>query len=328
MQFRKKSGTMIFRRKILFFVSGIILMVIFFVNNDSLMILTKKIEKETLSNQVQLSEQFISDDISNGNIVLTIFGTTKPDPQRNYKIDPTFEYMRNFYISAKWLNITVIIFYDNLTQTFRRKYTTQNINFQKITMDKQLSINDYRFIVYHNWLKMQVYKNILFVDIADVFFWRNPFHYMKNKVNHDLFISSDIGTFKSNPWMKRNFKKCYGNKFNDLDHPTYSPGVWGGAAASVHCLLGCTVEQIKQTNKKAHNCNMIAFNWCIINSNCTDNGVLDTNLTFTNPYREKCEEKFTIIHDKCTTSAHRCLYLVNNTLIREYCSTKHGYYNK
>ena len=151
---------------------------------------------------------------------------------------------------------------------------------------------------------------------------------MRKKVNHDVFIAFDIGTFKSNPWMKRNFKKCYGDNFNDLDHPTYSPGIWGGAAASVQCLLRCTVEQIRKTNENAYNCNMIAFNWCIINSKCTDNGVLDTNPTFTNPYRSKCEEKYAIIHDKCKTSAHNCLYLVNNTLIRRYCSSKHGYYNK
>ena len=318
---------MISKKKLLLLIFGIIPITIFFVNNNSVMYYANEIKKETQSEQTQSLEQFISDEIGIDNIVLTIFSTTKQDPQRNYKMDPTYDYMKNFYVSVKWLNINVIIFHDNLTQTFIRKYTTNKINFKKITMSKQLSINDYRFLIYDNWLKVQVYKKILFVDIADVFFWRNPFEYMRNKVNFSLFISFDIGTFKSNPWMKRNFKKCYGDEFNDLDHPTYSPGVWGGSTDSVHCLLSCIIEQIKQTNKIAYNCNMIAFNWCIINSNCTDNGVLDTNPTFTNPYREKCEEKFTIIHDKCKTSPHNCLYLINNTLIRRYCSSKHGYYN-
>ena len=255
-------------------------------------------------------------------VIFTFFSTSKLDPQRNRYMPATFRYMNNFYVSAKMLNLNVIIFYDNLTEEIVHKYATEKIKFQKITMDKELSINDYRFIVYHEWLKSNNYTKILIADIADVLFWGNPFDYMDENNHHKLFVSLDIGTLQSNKWMLHHFKRCYGQHFKDLNHPTYSPGLWGGTIDSIQCMLNCIVSQLHFLNHtKLHfNCNMPVFNWCIIKSKCIVDEILDDNPIFANPYRKKCESKYIIIHDKCKSSKGKCMVVENGTLIRKMCN--------
>ena len=287
---------------------------------ETFTLLQYDILNSTISDQLTLNNKSLK------NVVLTIFSTTKKDPQRNKQMPSTINYMANFYMSVKLLNINTIIFYDNLSSEFVSNYTTNNIKFQWISMDPKLSINDYRFLVYNDWLKCNKYKFILMVDLADVFFWKDPFEYMEEKTAHSLFISPDLGTLATNGWMKHNFRKCYTSNFTDLNHPSYNVGVWGGTMESVQCMLNCEVTQLRITSERAFNCDIIAFNWCINNSRCIIKHQLDDNSTFINPFRRNCEKKYSIIHDKCASSAGRCMFVVNNTLIRKPCNTRHGYY--
>ena len=55
-------------------------------------------------------------------------------------------------------------------------------------MYQNLSINDYRFIFFNKGLKVHPNKRILFADIADVFFWGDPFGYMTQHSEHNLFF--------------------------------------------------------------------------------------------------------------------------------------------
>ena len=263
---------------------------------------------------------------SSDQVIFTFFSTSKLDPQRNKFMPATFRYMNNFYVSAKMLNLNVIIFHDNLTEKFVHNYTTEKIKFQKITMDKELSINDYRFVVYHDWLKSKKYTQILIADIADVVFWGNPFDYMDEQKHHKLFVSLDIGTFQSNRWMLHHFKRCYGQHFKDLNHLTYSPGLWGGTIDIVQCMLNCIVSQLHYLNHtKLHfNCNMPVLNWCIIKSNCIKGEILDDNPIFANPYRRECESKYIVVHDKCVSSKGKCIVVENGTLVRKMCNISYA----
>ena len=62
------------------------------------------------------------------NVVLAMFSTSKKDPQRHRRMPPTIDYMVNFYVTVKFLNINAIIFYDNLSSEFVRNYTTVKFN--------------------------------------------------------------------------------------------------------------------------------------------------------------------------------------------------------
>ena len=96
----------------------------------------------------------------------------------------------------------MIIFHDNLTAYFVRKYTTEKIKFQKISPGKCKSSNDERFIVYKKWVNSDKYKKILFVD-TDVFFRDNPFKFMLPHNDDKLLTGQDIGTFGPNWWMRK-----------------------------------------------------------------------------------------------------------------------------
>ena len=242
------------------------------------------------------------------------------------RMPSTIDYMINFYVTVKFLNMNAIIFYDNLSSEFVRNYTTSKIQFKQIIMDPHLSINDYRFLVYNDWLKYNNYKYVLMVDLADVFFWKDPFVYMEKKAMHTLFVSRDLGTLRSNGWMKHHFRLCYTSNYTDLSHLSYNAGVWGGSMESVQCMLHCEVEQLNYTSKRAFNCDIITFNWCIINSRCAKGKRIDGKPTFVNPFLRNCEKKYDVIHDKCGSSSRRCMSVVNGTLVRKYCRKRHGYY--
>ena len=193
-------------------------------------------------------------------------------------------------------------------------------------MDPHLSINNYRFLVYFDWLKHNKYKYVLMVDLADVFFWKDPFVYMEKKAMHSLFVYRDLGTLRSNGWMRHHFRLCYTSNYTDLNHLSYNAGVWGGSMESVQCMLNCEVAQLNYTSKRAFNCDIIAFNWCIINSRCAKDKRIDIKPTFVNPFLRNCEKKYDVIHDKCGSSSRRCMSVVNGTLVRKYCRKSHGYY--
>ena len=253
------------------------------------------------------------------NVILTIFCTSKKDPQRKKFIPPTIKYMNNFYISAKILNLKVIIFHDNLTQKFVQEYATDKIKFKRITMHHKLSINDYRFLIFHDYLKSNYFSKILMVDISDVIFWGNPFDYMDEQFNHKLFVALDKGTFKSNKWMLHNFKRCYGKELYNLNYTVYNAGLWGGTGDVVKCMLNCIVSQLKYTSGMHYNCNMPVLNWCINNSNCSRDDILDDDPIFTNPFRSNCEIKYSVVHDKCKSSYKKCMVVANGTLHRITC---------
>ena len=94
------------------------------------------------------------------------------------------------------------------------------------------------------------------VDLADVFFWKDPFVYMEKKAMHSLFVSRDLGTLRSNGWMRHHFRLYYTSNYTDLNHISYNAGVWGGSMDSVQCMLNCEVEQLNYTSKRTFNCDI------------------------------------------------------------------------
>ena len=310
-------------RIIIIFVAMTVLLIIAgsVFNMELILVKYQTIYSHDLSNRSKYDTNF-------ENVVFTVFCTTQKDPQRYRRMPSSFEYMNNFYVSVNWLDINVIIFYDNLTQQFIKNHETNRIKFKKIKIINSLSINDFRFIIYNEWLENKQYKKVLFVDIADVFFWTNPFNYMDRHNFHGVFFGLDKGTLMSNNWIRIKFRKCYGNAYTDLNHTAYNAGVWGGELNFVLCILKCASNQLKRFTKKRLNCNMAVLNWCILHSHCINKTNLYYDPFFLNRFRGDCEKKHVVIHDKCPTSKTKCLTIFNNTLTRHYCSSKHGYYNK
>ena len=265
------------------------------------------------------------------NVILAMSGTTKIDPQRNRKMPSTFEYINNFYESVRALNLDAIIFHDNFTQQLVNKYTTAQIKFQKVAPSAFCkSSNDARFIIFNKWLNLNKYKKILIVDIADVFFYDDPFKYMLPHNADKLLMGKDQGNFITNRWMRKQYNYCYEERYIHENSLPVSAGCWGGYFQAVQCMLNCVVEQLNYTcgrNKRL--CDMAVFNWCVGNRNCTNGNLLDDNPKLINPLRKHCDNKeYVIIHDKCPTSETKCMVFKNGTLTREICHSRHGYYRK
>lgn len=118
--------------------------------------------------------------------ILTSYFTLKKHPQcldTNNKIigidgdgfveNNSFEYISNFYNSVINLDLDVVVFHDNLSDEYIKKYSTDSISFVKVN-DSKYSNNDYRFLCYLQWLRKHEYESVFLVDIADVIVVRDP----------------------------------------------------------------------------------------------------------------------------------------------------------
>lgn len=233
-------------------------------------------------------------------IVLTSWYLTQPDAQYAEKthIVPsnTFHYMRNFYQSAKFLKLHVIIFHDSLPQDFVKKYQTSRIHFKKTDgPPDDISPQDWRFFQYHKYLQDYRFRSILFADLSDVFFFHNPFYYMQRS-EKALFIQRDVGTLNTNLWSRVKFKYCF--NITDLPNtPLYSDGLWAGKVPHVNALLDCFVKHLEK-KQPFQNCNMMAFNLCLLEPRFK--AVMEDPTSMTNPYLKECGNDFyAAIHNKC-----------------------------
>ena len=98
--------------------------------------------------------------------------TYEKDPQRGQQVSQTIDYIWNFYTSAQFLGLCVVIFHDHLPPDFISKHTTDKISFEKVKPTKSFSTNDLRFIIYKEYLEKHPYEWILMTDASDVFFNR------------------------------------------------------------------------------------------------------------------------------------------------------------
>ena len=265
-------------------------------------------------------------------IVMTSFFTHKKDPQRGRQVSDGFDYIRNFYISIRALGMSAVMFHTGLSQSLVSRFETQKIRFIEVHKpEESMSTNDYRFKVYLDFLHANAIdiEWVLFADASDVFFNMDPFVYMTNhRDGHDLFMSPDIGTFESNPWMKKKLNICYKDKVKEWTSEwrskLHNAGVWGGNRNVIECMLKCVWDNLRLVTRGRGNCNMPAVNYCAHFGNCLIDGrsLDDFSVpasaptcyhyagqgkkcgvpSFVNPFRKQCDIGHAIIHNKCGPS--------------------------
>ena len=82
-------------------------------------------------------------------------------------ISDSFSYIEAFYNSVKGKDIEVVIFHDSLSKGFTEAYRAENISFERVPRSSY-SNNDYRFMYYLSWLRLNKYTNVFMTDVADV----------------------------------------------------------------------------------------------------------------------------------------------------------------
>lgn len=274
-------------------------------------------------------------------VVLTSFFTQQLDPQRHLKVTPGESYMSNFFKSSVHNQLQVVIFYDSLPDKLIEKIERHRYIPVATQVPDSTTINDFRFVAMSNWLSRDKFDFILFADISDVVFFRNPFVYMKQRLasqGSTLFLSQDEGKFDTSFNMGVLMRRCYPDDVVLVNTPkqVYNAGLWGGTSGAVKCILDCVAHEVQHVTVGRGNCNMPAFNMCIHGLRCQElinvDADVEANSLFNQFYRpEDCTDEYTVIHNKCNEwariqhanhsaqKAEHCITLVRSSLFWKEC---------
>lgn len=124
------------------------------------------------------------------NIILTSYFCTLPDPisksarEYNYKeINSNYWMNKHTNIlplinSVKKNNCKIIIFYDDLEETF----SNDHCEFIKVNVNNEYTPTISRWFHYKDYLINNEYENIFMTDSTDVLMLKNPFEYVRNNI--------------------------------------------------------------------------------------------------------------------------------------------------
>lgn len=191
--------------------------------------------------------------------VITCYFTKKHDPLRkNHHPSDSDEILGPWSKSLKQNRIKGLVFCDSLSEEFKNRYRDEYLDFVDYELHTGWSINDERFLAYYNFLKEHdEYKRILFTDLFDVLFFKNPF---KLIIKPDVLYAGDNMSkpIKRNNFVSKKMNHAYGKVFygNEL---TINAGVIGGYRNSMLKLLEKMVDDFYNINGNK-NLNMAVFN--------------------------------------------------------------------
>ena len=211
----------------------------------------------------------------------------------------TFRYIENFYVSVMYLGLHVVILHDHLSENFIQKYQTQRIQFHRVPSPPAgRSPQDHRFFQFQLFLKDYRFRQIVFADSSDVFFFHSPFKYMKRS-SSALFVQKDVGNLQNNLWAKVKFRWCFNmTKLPQVE--LYNDGIIAGKAPHVYNFLACMVDALKE-KRHGENCNMMACNVCLHQPRFKI--LLEKDTVLINPFLHECgNDDYAVIHNKCIKS--------------------------
>ncbi len=179
------------------------------------------------------------------NIILTSYFISKTDFQRGIRQEKdNYEYIVHWYTSIIRLKMNGIIFYDNLSDSFIKKYQNKYIKFIKIKLG-DLSLYVERFIIYYDYLKKNKYDNIFMTDISDVWFKKDPFKLINDK--YDLYVGSELCKNNMSKWMIKGFNTIYGGMSEEVKNKIIlNAGIIGGRYIAVLKLLDLFIQELKK----------------------------------------------------------------------------------
>lgn len=184
------------------------------------------------------------------NIILGSYFTTKKDPQRKiYVVKDSFEYIANWYTSIMRLNLNAILFYDNLSDWFIKKFENQNIRFVKVNSLKY-GICEGRFLIYLKYLNNKKYDYVFLTDVQDLWFAKDPFKIITPE--YKIYVGVEDSINKDNLWMIKRYLLTYKMIPNCVANKSVlNCGIFGGAHIEVQKILTkFKKEYLKNSNKR------------------------------------------------------------------------------
>ncbi|WP_100629622.1 hypothetical protein [Algoriphagus formosus] len=181
--------------------------------------------------------QFVSNAFNSSSeriIFLSTYFTSKLDPMRSvHQAEDNYDYFRNWYESIRELGIWGVIFCDNISDEFKKKYQTDRIFFIKCELGPH-SLNDERFFIFYEFV--QHLKNSAFVvstDINDVIVNKNPLKLLEQHPEKLLVGRGIRKTWKDGVWAIKalnHFNRKYNKRLSVsfFNYPMLTPGTIGG----------------------------------------------------------------------------------------------------
>lgn len=225
------------------------------------------------------------------NLILTTYLTSKPDPQAGAKRrtrylkwlktryrswrggaapeqpgipgPDDFDRIRVWYESIIRVGCRGVIFHDELSPAFVRRWSHPQVRFEPYAPRTPRSLNDERYLCYLDWLKAHPeVERVFLVDLFDVEFFRDPFELMDDQ-QWDIYCGGDPGEHND----RRNRQKMV----QAFGEPLYeneiklNAGTCGGPRESIVRLLETIVSTLEEltASGKVANLNMAVFNKCV-----------------------------------------------------------------
>lgn len=111
-----------------------------------------------------------------------------------------FKYIEPWYNSVNDLGLEGRIFYDNLSDEFLEKYTTEKIKFIKVK-NSDYSNLDWRWFCYRNFLEENKFDSVFLTDGSDVTIVKDPSFILKEFPDIDLFVCKDSFSLGEFPYL-------------------------------------------------------------------------------------------------------------------------------
>ena len=148
-------------------------------------------------------------------VVLTSYFTQKPHPNdprdahvigrqpNGYIPNNSFEYIEKWYNSLSDLKINSIIFHDDLSEKFTKKYTNDYINFIKVERQEvHYSNNDWRFFCFKEYLDSNLFDWVVHADVSDVVAVKNPSDLFLEFPEFDFYACKDAIKLNQFPYLQ------------------------------------------------------------------------------------------------------------------------------
>ncbi|HBH22527.1 MAG TPA: hypothetical protein DDY13_03805 [Cytophagales bacterium] len=254
------------------------------------------------------------------NIILSTYFTSKPDPQRQFRVKPSdFNFLKAWYLSVVKKSLKAVVFIDFHDNAFINKYESENIKFIYCTLGN-LSLNDERYFIFEEYLNYYIrdLTQVCITDISDVIFNKDPFIFFKDRPWHTLFVGRNhtdkIMFSRINLERMSQLSDAYGLAYpgNFYIMPVYNAGIIGGDKWVVAYLLKKMCIYFREYGSDK-NLNMLILNMVLYSYFCPN---VSTNLFNKFFFRSRKSRKVVILIQKIKMK-------LNNTTWNQASSVQH-----
>ena len=197
-------------------------------------------------------------------VILAPYFTKNGNPiygRERYRKD-RHELIQPWWSDVNRLGLHARIFHDGLSAKFMARYTTNQIQFERAEIPRGVSCNDYRFVVFRDWLREHTQVEYVFcTDMFDLRVNRDPFEVVAG--GHWIYAGSQLDRIGGNLYVRSKLHSAYGCSFPDLaDKIVLNAGILGGPRDLLLTCLDSMVHDLLVAIRRnpTGNHNMGVFN--------------------------------------------------------------------